>query len=149
MHKINNNDAVGVVSTVAPIPEQMRPRPLGLVVSGEARRHAENLRKLLGPRLVDMVDARDVNELLCVVQLGRADAVVVDSDNGNEELLSTLRMIRRVSWGLPVVLVARQTTRAFMEGALRLEAFSIVHKPLEREELLIQLRRIVERYYQR
>ena len=72
---------------------------------------------------------------------------MVDSDEGDEALLNTLRMIRRVNAVLPVVLVAGQVTRRFMEGALRLEAFSIVHKPLGREELLIQLRRIVDRCY--
>jgi hypothetical protein len=46
-----------------------------------------------------------------------------------------------------VILVAREVSRRFLEGALRLAAFSIAHKPLEREELLIQLRRIMERYY--
>jgi DNA-binding NtrC family response regulator len=130
---------------VSPVPEQVVRRPLGLVVSGEARRHADVLRQLLGPDLVEMVIAGDTEQLLLFVQGGRADAVVVDSDRGDQEVLEVLRMIRRVNSGLPVVLVARSATRRFMEVALRLAAFSIVHKPLEREELLIQLRRIVER----
>ncbi len=46
-----------------------------------------------------------------------------------------------------MILVARDISRRFLEGALRLEAFSITHKPLEREELLMQLRRIMDRYY--
>ena len=48
---------------------------------------------------------------------------------------------------MPVVLVVREVSRRFMESALRLTAFSIVQKPIEREELLIQLRRILERFY--
>ena len=130
---------------MSPVPEHMVRRPLGLVVSGEARRHADILRQLLGPDLVVMVNADGTDQLLWFVEDGRADAVVVDSDRGDQELLDVLRMIRRVNAALPVVLVAREATRRFMEGALRLAAFSIVHKPLEREDLLIQLRRIVER----
>lgn len=124
-------------------------RPLGLVISGETRRHVEVLRKLLGPELVSMLDAGDMAELLGIVQHGAADAVVVDSDRGDQELLRILRMIRRVDWALPVILVAREVSRRFLEGALRLEAFSVAHKPLEREDLLIQLQRIMERFYPR
>jgi DNA-binding response OmpR family regulator len=127
--------------------EQHAKRPLSLVVSGETRRHGETLRKLLLPELVKMLDAHNMHELLGIVQHGAADAVVVDSDRDDQELLTMLRLIRRVDWAVPVILVAREVSRRFLEGALRLEAFSIAHKPLEREELLIQLRRIMERYY--
>jgi DNA-binding NtrC family response regulator len=127
--------------------EQDARRPLALVVSGETRRHAEVLRKLLLPELVRMLDADTMDELLGIVQHGAADAVVVDSDRDDQELLMMLRLIRRVNWAVPVILVARDATRRFLEGALRLEAFSIAHKPLEREELLMQLRRVMERYY--
>ena len=82
-----------------------------------------------------------------MVEAGLGDAVVIDSNRGDQELLVMLRSIRRVTWAVPVVLVVRRATRRFMEGALRLEAFSVVHKPLEREELLVQLRRILERFY--
>lgn len=127
--------------------EQHVRRPLALVVSGETRRHADVLRKLLLPELVRMLDAGNMNELLGIVQHGAADAVVVDSDRDDQELLTMLRLIRRVDWGVPVILVARDVSRRFLEGALRLEAFSIAHKPLEREDLLMQLRRIMDRYY--
>jgi len=120
-----------------------------LVVSGEARQHVGNLRKLLGPHPVDMYNAADTGDLIETVQDGRADAVVVDSDRGQQDVLKILRMIRRVNAALPVILVARRTPRRFMEGALRLAAFSIVHKPVEREELLIQLRRLVDRFHGR
>ena len=122
-------------------------RRFRLVVSGEARRHVVNLQKLLGSHPVDMYNAADTGDLMTTVQEGRADAVVVDSEWGQQDVLKVLRMIRRVNAALPVVLVAQRTPRRFMEGALRLAAFSIVHKPIEREELLIQLQRLVDRFY--
>jgi DNA-binding NtrC family response regulator len=125
--------------------KELNRRHFGLVVSGEARRHAENLRKLLQPHLVDTLGVSNVTELLLVVQQGQVDAAVIDSDQGDQDVLKMLRMVRRVNAGLPVVLVIGQANRRFLEGALRLEAFSILHKPVEREDLLIQLRRIVER----
>lgn len=125
--------------------EQPAKKHVGLVVSGDAGRHVEILRTLLGPHLVDMYNAGDVTELLAIVQRGRADVAIIDSDRGEEEVLKALRMIRRVNAAMPVVLVTGRVTRRFMEGALRLEAFSIVHKPVEREDLLIQLQRILQR----
>ena len=125
--------------------EQDNRRPLGLVVSGETRRHSDTLRKLLGPGLVDMLNADDIGDVLGLIKHGQADAVVIDSERDDQELLITLRMIRRVTWTVPVVLVTRQVSRPFLEGALRLKAFSIVHKPIGREELLIQVQRIVTR----
>ncbi len=132
---------------MVPATEHDNRRPIGLVVNGEASRHVMVLQKLLMPGLVDMYDARNIPELLAIVRHGRADMAVIDSDQGQQELLKTLRMIRRINTALPVVLVVREVSRRFMESALRLTAFSIVHKPLEREELLIQLRRILERFY--
>jgi len=127
--------------------EQWIQRPLAIVVSGEARRHEDVLRKLLGPNLLNMYNARGPGELVTIVQSRGPDVAVVDSDQGQEELLWTLRLIRRVNRVLPVILVVREVTRRFMEDALRLTAFSIAQKPLEREELLIQLRLILKRYY--
>ncbi len=73
-------------------------KPLAVVLSGETRRQADILRKLLGPELVSMRDAGDIAELLGVVQRGQVDAAVVDSDRDDQELLTILRMIRRVNW---------------------------------------------------
>lgn len=134
---------------MSPVLEQLRGQPFGLVVSGEAKRHEEALRKLLGPNVVVTHLATDTGQVLEIVQHGQAHAVVIDTEAGDYELLKTLRMIRRVNTALPVVLVAHEVSRRFMEDALRLAAFSVVHKPLEREELLIQLRRIFERFYGR
>lgn len=134
---------------MAPIPGQMnlRDRPLALVVSGEAARHDEALRKLLGPAMLVTYRAGGPDELVEIVRRGRADAAVLDTEGEPHELLKTLRIIRRVDAMLPVILVASQVSRRFLEDALRLAAFSVAHKPLEREELLMQLRRIFERFY--
>ncbi len=127
--------------------EHRRNAPLGLVLFGEARRHEDALRTLLGPRVLRMYNVANQGDLLEVVRFGQADAAVVDSEADDRESLQTLRMIRRVNAALPVVLVAQQVSRRFLEDALRLAAFSVAHKPLEREELLIQVRLIIERYH--
>lgn len=132
---------------MSPVMGQLNRGPFRVVVSGEASRHEEALQKLLGPNVVLTVRAGNPGELLAVIERRQADAAVLDTELGQQELLRTLRMIRRINVTLPVVLVTREVSRWFMEDALRLAAFSVAHKPLEREELLIQLRRIFERFY--
>lgn len=129
---------------MSPTLEQSRRRPFGLVVSGDACRHEDAVRKLLGPNFVVTYRATNAGELLKIVEHRGADAAVLDAGD-DHELLKTLRMIRRVNMAIPVVLVAQEVSRRFLEDALRLAAFSVAHKPLEREELLMHLRRIFER----
>ncbi|HUS47725.1 MAG TPA: response regulator [Phycisphaerae bacterium] len=120
--------------------------PFGLVVSGEAGIWQRALERIVGPQLLVTYEVRGDTELLEVVQSGVADAAVLDDDvDWRLDVLQLLRMIRRVNEHLPVVVVTRRTDRRVLESALRLAAFSVVHKPLELEELLRQIQRIMIR----
>lgn len=130
---------------MAPVIRQRIERPFGLLVSGDAARHEEALQKLLAPRYVETLRADEPEQVLNLVRAGQADAAVLDLPGDHQQLLKMLRMIRRMNTAIPVVLVAQSVSRRFMEDALRLAAFSVAHKPLEREHLLIQLRRLLER----
>ena len=61
------------------------------------------------------------------------------------DVLRLLRMIRRISTVLPVVVVTKRKDRRILEDAMRLAAFSVVAKPLELEELLRQIQRMMVR----
>ena len=54
-------------------------------------------------------------------------------------------MIRRLDAVLPVVVLTTRRDRRWLEHALRLAAFSVVVKPLELEELLRQIQRMMVR----
>ena len=68
-----------------------------------------------------------------------------DSANWSVDVLQLLRMIRRLDAALPVVVLTTHRDRRWLEHALRLAAFSVVVKPLELEELLRQIRRMMAR----
>jgi DNA-binding NtrC family response regulator len=123
-----------------------RRHPFGLVVTGQAEIWQDALRQIVGPQWLRTYQVRGGDELLQVVQSGLADAAVLDdSAQLGLDVMQILRMIRRLSANLPVVVVTQQVDRRTLENALRLAAFSVVSQPLELEELLRQIRRMMVR----
>ena len=123
-----------------------RRSPFGLVVTGEAESWREVLGQIVGPQWLVTYKVNSGNELLEVVREGLADAAVLDDSASFElEVLQLLRMIRRLDQVLPVVVVTAHTERRWLEDALRLAAFSVVTRPLELEELLRQIQRMMVR----
>jgi DNA-binding NtrC family response regulator len=125
-------------------------RPFSLVVTGEAENWRPVLDAIVGPRWLVTFEARNDREVLEVVRSGLADAAVLDdSAELGVEALQLLRMIRRLDAVLPVVVVTTEhPERRWLEDALRLAAFSVVTGPLELEELLRQIQRMMLRINQ-
>ena len=123
-----------------------RKTPFGLVVTGEATSWQPALEQIVGRQWLVTYRVRGRDELLQVVRSGVADAAVLDdtADMGMDAM-QMLRLIRRLDAMLPVVIVSGQVDRRFMENALKLAAFSVVQRPLELEELLRQLSRMMQR----
>ena len=120
--------------------------PFGLVVTGEAESWLPAVEQIIGPNVVVPYKVNNDKELLDVVGSGVADAAVLDDETGwCADVLQLLRMIRRLDRLLPVVVVTARRDRRLLEGALRLTAFSVVAKPLELEEFLRQIQRIMVR----
>ena len=119
--------------------------PLGLVVNGEAGEYAEALAQIVGPRWIETYRVSSDGEVIGLVQAGLADAVVLDEAVAEIDVMSLLRMIRRMNESLLVVLLARNPDSRRLEEALSLAAFSVVVKPLRLEELLVQIHRMMVR----
>jgi DNA-binding NtrC family response regulator len=121
-------------------------QPFGLVVSGEADAWQRALEQIVGPQWLTTIPVRGDRDLEAALRSGQADAAVIDEEvEWGLDVLQVLRMIRRVNRQIPVVVVARHADRRLLESALRLAAFSVVTKPLELEELLRQLQRLMVR----
>ena len=123
-----------------------RRSPLSLVVTGEAEFWTQALEQIVGPQWLRTYDVNSDRELLEVVESGKADAAVLDdSAEWAVDVLQLLRMIRTLDAALPVVVVTVRRDRRWLENALRLAAFSVVVRPLQLEELLRQIQRIMTR----
>lgn len=120
--------------------------PFGLAVTGEAEAWQSALEMIVGPEWLRTYHVGSDREMLQVVEKGLVHAAVLDDDaDWDLDVLQVLRMIRRLNAALPVVVVTRHRDRRWLESALRLAAFSVVVKPLELEELLRQIQRMMIR----
>lgn len=121
--------------------------PFSLVITGEAQGYQRALEVIVGPQWLRTRRVQTNQELLAAIQAGQADAAVLDEDAplGSSDVLSTLRLIRRLNERLPVVIVARRRDQRMLQDALNLTAFSVVGKPLQLEELLRNIRRMMIR----
>jgi len=123
-----------------------RKEPLGLVITGEAGTWQPALERIVGPQWLRTYMVSSQKQLLQVVEAGMVDAAVLDDQAEWElDILQLLRMIRRLDALLPVVIVTGRRDRRWLEDALRLAVFSVVARPLELEELLRQIQRIMTR----
>ena len=121
-------------------------QPFRLVVSGEAGTWQLALEQIVGPQWLETLPVRRDRELIEVLETGEADAAVIDEEvDWGLDILAVLRRIRRLNDRIPVVVVTSRNDRRLLEAALRLAAFSVVTKPLELEELLRQLQRLMVR----
>jgi DNA-binding response OmpR family regulator len=118
---------------------------LSLLVSGEAGDYAEALRMIVGPGLIQTHRVQSGGEMLEMVRQGQADAVVLDEEAMHADALKLLRTIRRLNEALLVVMLTCRSDRRWLEECLRLAAFSVVSKPLQLEELLLQIHRMMTR----
>lgn len=123
-----------------------RKSPFGLVVTGQAEEWLPTLEEIVGVNLLVTYKANSGDELLDVVGSGVADAAVLDDAvDWRLDILHLLRMVRRVDALLPVVVVSGRTDRLWLEDAMRLAVFSVVTRPVELEDLLRQIHRIMAR----
>jgi DNA-binding NtrC family response regulator len=120
--------------------------PFSLVVTGEAETWLPALEMIVGPQWLTIHKVSGEKQLLKVVESGLADAAVLDdASDWTVDVLRLLRMIRRFNQVFPVVVISSHSDRRWLEDALRLAVFSVVVRPLELEELLRQIQRMMAR----
>jgi len=121
-------------------------RPFNLVVTGEAESWLPALDKIVGRQWLVTHRVSSDDELLEAVQTREVDAAVLDdAAQWSLDILKLLRMIRRLDAVLPVVVITGRCDRRWLEDALRLAVFSVISRPLELEELLRQIQRMMIR----
>ncbi|MEX2672022.1 MAG: hypothetical protein WD294_07930 [Phycisphaeraceae bacterium] len=141
-----------------------------LMTEGE-QSWVQQLPRLLQPQGVRAIIATDVDEAVRVIRQGPVHAVVVDMavpmarlDDADDRALASeqaqggtgglklLRVIRRLEPAPPTVVVRgrrfdRRHDDRLLSEALRLQAFSVLDQPVQLEQLLEVLRRLIERHY--
>lgn len=127
-------------------------------------RWTDQLPRLLEPQGVHAIRATDVDEAVRAIEAQPIHAAVVDlrlplhreepteEDSGGGAGLKLLRVIQRLDPAPPAVIVRGRrfddrTDNRVLTEALKLDAFSVLDQPVELEQLLDTLRRLIQRYY--
>ena len=134
---------------------------LNVLLTDGDQRWAEQLPRLLEPQGIRAIRAGDVDEAARIIERQLIHAAVVDialpmdrRAEPNERAtggLKLLRVIQRLDPSPPAVVVrGRRFDRVddrLLAEALKLRAFSVLDEPVELEQLLETLRRLLKRYY--
>jgi DNA-binding NtrC family response regulator len=88
-----------------------------------------------------VLEARSTAEAEGELAAGAVDLVLLDVHVGADDGLALLRSLRERRFGSPVILF---TGSAKLDAATRAEADGVVPKPFRLEELLDEVRRLVE-----
>ncbi|MDH3583576.1 MAG: response regulator [Phycisphaerae bacterium] len=134
---------------------------LNVLLSEAEQPWAANLPRLLEPQGVRALCARDVDQALQIIEHETIHAAVIDmalplgrdepAPAGQTGGLKLLRVIQRLSPTPPAVVVrGRSFDRMddrLLGQALKLEAFSVLDRPVQLEQMLEVLRRLLKRFY--
>lgn len=138
---------------------------LSVLLSDSGGRWVEQLPRLLEPQGVRSIRVASVDQAVRAIESNPIHAAVVDLAMPMDGLaagpvtpersggLKLLRVIHRLVPRPPTVVVrgrlfaGRDDDRVLAE-ALKLEAFTVLDQPVELEQLLGVLRRVLERYYE-
>jgi CheY-like chemotaxis protein len=140
---------------------------LNVLLNDAGESWADQLPRLLEPQGVHTIRVGDVDEAVKIIQHRAIHALVVelklpmerpelklggDASAESRGGLKLLRVIQRLDPCPPAVVIRgrrfdnRLDNRVLTE-ALKLEAFSVLDEPVELEQLLEVLRRLLERHY--
>lgn len=87
--------------------------------------------------------AHTQTEAVAFVERRAPRAVVVSSDRQRIDGLSLLRIIRSLNAQLPCWLITDDANRRMLEVALAMHVISVLHHPVNGEELSIALKRVL------
>ncbi|MBI1369712.1 MAG: hypothetical protein GC162_13785 [Planctomycetes bacterium] len=126
---------------------------LNVLMSVSEQNWATQLPRLLAPQGVRSIVVSDPNEAAVLIERQPIHAAVIDAGQPRDPGgLKLLRVIQRLRPTPPAVLVRgrifdRRTDNRLLSDALKLDAFSVLDQPVELEQVLDVLRRLLERHY--
>jgi CheY-like chemotaxis protein len=108
----------------------------------------ETLSALLAPVGFETREAGDGLEALQILRVEPVDLVLLDMHMPRLTGLETLERLKRFRASLPCILLSAEADEALVERALRAKAFSVLAKPVTREQLLSTVRRAMPDWFE-
>lgn len=104
--------------------------------------------QLLLPQGVRTVSVRSGREALAVLEQTQVHVAVLDTDMPQLGGLQVLKRLQSLPSPPPAILVARQLSSHLLHEALGLRVFSVLGKPVDFNQLLDALARVIRRHYE-
>jgi DNA-binding NtrC family response regulator len=120
---------------------------INVLASGGNWAWPQVVRGIFEPRGVNLLMADSANEFVSVIRRKRIHTAIVDMDAVSSNGLATIRLIRLEYPRLPCILLASRANMATLGGALRLDVFSVIDKPVDMSVLQEQLNRLFLKKY--
>jgi len=131
---------------MAPIAEHTR---LTVLLADDQERWHQTVRGLLEPQGVQTISARSGREALQKIESQPIHVVVLDHQMPQLGGLQVIKLMRELHKSAPpAILLANDLTSHLLREALGMHVFSVLSKPVDPNQLLDALARVMRRFYE-
>jgi CheY-like chemotaxis protein len=106
------------------------------------------VRKLLEPQGVHTIAAHTGREALRLIETGAIHVAVLDQQMPQMGGMQVVKRMRDLPGAPPAILLADHLTNHLLHEALGMRVFSVLSKPVDFNQLLDSLARVMKRHYE-
>jgi DNA-binding NtrC family response regulator len=121
---------------------------LTVLLADTADQWSGTLRKMLEPHGVFTVGAPTGREALRLIEGGNIHVAVLDQRLPQMTGMQVIKRMRDLPSSPPTILLADHLSNQLLHEALNLKVFSVVGKPVDFNQLLDSLARVLKRHYE-
>ena len=104
--------------------------------------------RLLEPQGIQTLAARTGREALRIVESGNVDVVVLEYEMPQLNGMQVIRRMADMSVRPPTILLADRLSNHLLQEALGMHVFSVLSKPVDMNQLLDSIARVIRRFYE-
>ena len=105
------------------------------------------VQQIFQPCGVNVLMANDTNDIMKIIDNRKVHLAIIDNSIDNESGLKALDIIRKQDKLMPCLLLAGEINDKLLAGALKLNACSVLAKPVNIVQLANQMNKIFRKYY--
>ena len=109
---------------------------------------ASTIRKLLEPQGVQTIAAHTGREALRLIEAGSIHVAILDQQMPQLGGMQVVKRMRDLPDAPPAILLADHLSNHLLQEALGMKVFSVLSKPVDFNQLLDSLARVMKRHYE-
>jgi DNA-binding NtrC family response regulator len=121
---------------------------LTVLLANEQEGWHQTVRGLLEPQGVETISARSGREALRLIESRPVHVAVLDQQMPQLGGLQVVKLMRELEQAPPAILLSSDLNSALLREALGMHVFSVLSKPVDFNQLLDVLARVLRRYYE-